>query len=369
MKIVKATEKYEAWLADRLTIIQADLDIKHEYMAGDIFTFMRATFYRWMQIWFEEKDFKKLSEAPSVLSVGDLHTDNFGSWRDVEGRLVWGINDFDEAYPLAYTADLVRLVTGAYLAFDDGYYTIPMETISGHVLAGYKSGLSQGGGPIVLAEERPWLRELITENTKDPEKFWEKLTHLPAKPEPLPPEAQQAIERMLPGPGKPYKISERTAGVGSLGRPRYVALMKLSDANTAREAKALIASAATLQWLKNKADPDSAIYYNDILDNTSRALDPFVRAFGVWLVRRLSPDYVRLDLPSLDSELVGKVLNAMGWETANVHLGSRSAIKDVRKDLKDRGEEWLPSAANQMLEFLQDDFSEWRTSWLEQQNL
>jgi len=28
-----------------------------------------------------------------------------------------------------------------------------METISRHVLAGYKSGLSQGGGPIVLAEE------------------------------------------------------------------------------------------------------------------------------------------------------------------------------------------------------------------------
>ena len=31
------------------------------------------------------------------LSVGDLHVENFGTWRDSEGRLIWGINDFDEA--------------------------------------------------------------------------------------------------------------------------------------------------------------------------------------------------------------------------------------------------------------------------------
>ena len=42
--------------------------------------------------------------------VGDLHVENFGTWRDVEGRLVWGVNDFDEAYALPYTNDLVRLV-------------------------------------------------------------------------------------------------------------------------------------------------------------------------------------------------------------------------------------------------------------------
>src|ERR1700730_2907422 len=228
MKMVKATEKYEAWLADQVPINQAGLDEKREYMAGEIFPFMRAKYYRWIQIWFEEKDFKKLNEAPTVLSVGDLHTDNFGSWRDVEGRLVWGINDFDEAYPLAYTADLVRLVTSAYLALEVGYNSIPMETISRHVLAGYKSGLSQGGGPIVLAEESPWLRDLIVDSIKDPETFWEKLTDLPGRTDPVPPEAEQAIERMLPGPGKPYKVSDRLAGRGSRERPRILALMRLS---------------------------------------------------------------------------------------------------------------------------------------------
>ena len=35
----------------------------------------------------------------------------YGTWRDTEGRLVWGINDFDEAYPSPYTNDLVRLAS------------------------------------------------------------------------------------------------------------------------------------------------------------------------------------------------------------------------------------------------------------------
>src|SRR5512147_1462689 len=178
MNIVRSTEKYEGWLSDRLaersaSIIQADLEYKHQLMADDFFVFMRATFYRWIQLWFREDDFKNLNEAPTILSVGDLHTDNFGSWRDREARLVWGINDFDEAYPLPYTADLVRLVASAVLALDEGYSSVETTaTISDYILAGYRSGLRQGGGPVVLAEESPWLRELITGNFKDPEQFW-----------------------------------------------------------------------------------------------------------------------------------------------------------------------------------------------------
>jgi uncharacterized protein (DUF2252 family) len=54
--------------------------------------------------------------APEALAVGDLHVENFGTWRDIEGRLIWGINDFDEAWRLPYTHDLVRLATSALLA-------------------------------------------------------------------------------------------------------------------------------------------------------------------------------------------------------------------------------------------------------------
>src|SRR5262249_20118319 len=49
-----------------------------------------------------------------------LHVENYGSSRDAEGRLVWGINDFDEAGPPPYTNDLVRLATSAWLAIEIG---------------------------------------------------------------------------------------------------------------------------------------------------------------------------------------------------------------------------------------------------------
>ncbi len=60
------------------------------------FAFMRATFYRWVQLWKDQCRVE--AAAPSVLAVGDLHIENFGTWRDAEGRLIWGVNDFDEAH-------------------------------------------------------------------------------------------------------------------------------------------------------------------------------------------------------------------------------------------------------------------------------
>ena len=96
MDIKQATEEYEAWLGKRLTLVPADLELKHQRMAESPFPFLRATFYRWVQRWPEVCP--ELATAPAVLSVGDLHVENFGTWRDAEGRLIWGINDFDEAF-------------------------------------------------------------------------------------------------------------------------------------------------------------------------------------------------------------------------------------------------------------------------------
>ena len=81
-------------------------------MAQDALSFLCATFYRWAQLF--PALCAKLARAPKVLGIGDLHVENYGTWRDAEGRLVWGINDFDEACPLPYTNDLVRLATSAF---------------------------------------------------------------------------------------------------------------------------------------------------------------------------------------------------------------------------------------------------------------
>ncbi len=97
-----------------MKIVEKDLHFKHEQMRTGPFPFLRATYYRWAQIWADVCP--EAAAAPGVLAVGDLHVENFGTWRDIEGRLIWGINDFDEAWRMPYTNDLVRLATSALLA-------------------------------------------------------------------------------------------------------------------------------------------------------------------------------------------------------------------------------------------------------------
>src|SRR5271169_6101092 len=114
MNVIKATKRFEDWLGKHTALVTPDLRLKHEHMAESLFSFLRATFYRWVQVWPEVCP--ELDGAPRLLAVGDLHVENFGTWRDTDGRLVWGINDFDEVSLFPYTLDLVRLATSALLA-------------------------------------------------------------------------------------------------------------------------------------------------------------------------------------------------------------------------------------------------------------
>ena len=169
MDIAKATEKYESWLARHLRLIEPDLQLKHEQMRAAAFPFLRATYYRWAQIWAEICG--EAARAPRVLAVGDLHVENFGTWRDVEGRLIWGINDFDEAWTLPYTNDLIRLATSALLA---EMACDPKAGVDA-ILKGYREALEAGGRPFALAEHHPALRDMAVARLHDPETYWEKL--------------------------------------------------------------------------------------------------------------------------------------------------------------------------------------------------
>src|SRR6266436_4687957 len=107
MSFRKDNDAFEAWLAKQCDVVAKDVDTKHRRMKKSAFIFLRATYFRWAkQIgkWCPE-----LMDAPQVLSVGDLHLENFETWRDEDGRLVWGVNDFDEAAVMPYPLDLVRL--------------------------------------------------------------------------------------------------------------------------------------------------------------------------------------------------------------------------------------------------------------------
>src|SRR5438876_940812 len=177
MDIRQATKTYEDWLSRRMPLIEADLRLKHQRMAERPFPFLRATFYRWTQLW--RQCCPALATAPTVLGVGDLHVENFGTWRDGEGRLVWGVNDFDEACWLPYTNDLVRLAVSAQLAIREKHLHCDPQEADNALLGGYQTAIAKGGAAFVLAEQHRWLRDLAVNDLRDPAAYWQKLDRWP----------------------------------------------------------------------------------------------------------------------------------------------------------------------------------------------
>ena len=347
MNIVKATAKYEAWLSHHLRLLPADLTFKHEQMRSAPFPFLRATYYRWAQVW--EEICPEAAKAPMVLGVGDLHIENFGTWRDIEGRLIWGINDFDETWRLPYTNDLIRLAASALLA----PATCGAKPAVDALLKGYTDALAAGGRPFALAEHHVALRTMATARLHAPEQFWEKLHALPVEKKAAPAGARKAIESMMPEKGLDWHIVHRVAGLGSLGRERYVAIADWRGGSIAREAKALAPSACF--WAA-EGKGTAPILYQKILDTAIRCRDPFVRFQKRWIVRRLAPDCSRIELAAMPKERDEfRLLHGMGWETANVHLGSIKA-RALLADLKKRPRNWLLKAAQAMEKSVLADF-------------
>jgi hypothetical protein len=356
MNVVKATRDFEAWLKLRTHLDEKDLHTKHQRMKAEVFPFFRATYYRWAQLWPEIC--ADLAKAPRVLAVGDLHVENFGTWRDLEGRLIWGVNDFDEAWPMAYTIDLVRLAVSAHLAVEAGKLPLKREDICTTLLEGYRESLKEEGCAFVLAERHQWLRLIAEGELRAPAPFWQKMDALPTLKTHVPISAVDAIEHLMPAPGIKYRLAHRTAGLGSLGHARYVALADWHGGRIAREAKALVPSAAS--WAENQKGP-AEILYQTIINRAVRCPDPFVQLRGRWIVRRLGPLCSRIELASLSAPATElRLLHAMGWETANIHLGTPSARKNILHHLGKQKSKWLHHAAEQMLEAVREDWNVWK---------
>jgi len=324
-------------------------------MRADVFSFLRATYYRWAQVW--PAACPNTAKAAKVLAVGDLHVENFGTWRDAEARLVWGINDFDECYPMAFTNDLVRLTVSAALAISEGKLALTPKEACAAILRGYSACVRAGGKPFVLADNSSPLRQMARERLNTPERFWAKLHRFAPVKKPPPPRAFKEIRRLLPDPQTPLQFVHRIAGLGSLGKLRFTALGTWAGGLLAREAKALTPSACI--WAAG-LKTSSPIYYDRILRTSVRAADPMVAVRPPWLIRRLSPDCFRIelaDLPKRRDET--DLLYSMGWETANVHLGS-GKVAEIKRDLKSLGSDWLHRAAKTMRQAVIEDWETWK---------
>jgi len=85
---------------------------------NDAFTFFRgaAGFFNVDLMCMDPNFVGKKREMPRVVSNGDAHPENFGTQVMVNGKLMWGVNDFDQSFPTPFSWDLKRGATGMQVA-------------------------------------------------------------------------------------------------------------------------------------------------------------------------------------------------------------------------------------------------------------
>ncbi len=359
--IRQSTAAYERWLRQQLgeELVEADLAEKHGKMREGAFAFLRATYWRWAETALVLCP--EVADAPQVLAVGDIHLENFGTWRDADGRLVWGVNDFDEAAEMPYALDLIRLAASALVAAGGAPAKAKEHCTS--LLAGYREGLERPR-PVVLDRDFDWLRALLAVSDKKRAKFWKKLDAAPS--EVAPARFREALAGAMPETGLAMDTFRRQAGVGSLGRPRWAGRVDWRGAPVVREVKALVGSA----WSRARGSDSAPLRCAEIANGRHRALDPWYRfvmpeasapCHGL-VVRRLSPNNRKIEAEDDDAAalLSGQMLEAMGLELANVHVGTAGAAGAIERDLQRRKDDWLLKAAQAMAAAITREHAEWK---------
>jgi len=338
---------YESWLRDQLgaELVEADLARKHDRMRESAFAFLRATYWRWAEI--IPSVCPDVASAPRILAIGDTHIENFGTWRDADGRLVSGVNDFDEAAVMPWPLDLIRLAASAMLAQVAG----PSAEICAAIWKGYVDGLSVPE-PVILERDHRWLREAILLPEKQRAKWWAKLDQ---PDEAVPERYRVALAAALPDQATAFVAFARTAGTGSLGRPRYVAVANWRGGPVVRECKVILASA----WAVFAEGAPGLIRAGDTAGAAIRAVDPHYRIADGLVVRRLSPNSRKIEVDDAGDVLGSpNMLRLMGREIAGCHAADIGRLVGLRRDAAERDARWLEQQARQAAEAIRQDFAE-----------
>ena len=356
-------------MGERADLSKRLLEKKHRKMTDGPFPFLRATFYRWVEQWPAVCPHLASRDADVLLAVGDLHVENFGVWKNSLEQHVWGVNDFDEACELPFTSDIVRLAVSVALAAEHQKVETAPAEFCRWILDGYRSALAKGGGARLVSKDKTLT--VLTKNTaEDASTFWtEKLSEKEFKKAEVPAALDAMFRASFPrGASLQFGEQRDPGGLGSLGRRRYTALLpgRGRTPREAREAKVLVPSA--LYWItKNRYMRSQTA---TLLQHAIRSPDPYFQVHDKWLIRQLAPDVAKIELPAGQSDtrlkLVPDMLRLMGWETANIHLGSRSA-RDLETRLgqveRAAGKSWLEDATVSMAASTREDHGQWTKYW------
>ena len=134
-------------LIDRLKTFNHDLlpemvQLKYEAMAENAFRFFRGTCH----LFYEDlAAAEPLPLSPLAWICGDLHIENFGSYKGDNKLVYFDLNDFDEALLAPASYETVRMVTSIFIAFDNlGFEPEKAQKMAQLYLKTYSATLAKG---------------------------------------------------------------------------------------------------------------------------------------------------------------------------------------------------------------------------------
>lgn len=337
------------------------LAMKYRNMRSTAFVYLRATCHLFPD---QLAAPKALAMAPAVWSCGDLHVENFGSYKGDNRLTYFDINDFDEAALVPASWDIVRLLTSVRLACAELELTGErVRELVDALLVAYFTELRQGSarwlerdtaiGPVheLLAgvgerKRRDFLDSRTVKNGKKRSLLIDGKRALAAN------SAQHAavgefMQRFAATQGAAdffdvLDVARRVAGNGSLGVDRFVVLVRgkgSPDNNYLLDLKQATASALTDALTLKQ--PIWVSHGERVVAVTRRAQAvpvAFLHAVQMderdYVLRALQPSADRVSFweEVHNSRRLNELMQAIGQCTAWSHLrGSgrqRSAIAD-----------------------------------------
>lgn len=358
------------------------LALKRRKMAQSAFAFYRGTgdlFYaRWL------KPLLRIA-APSVWLNGDMHLENFGTYRGDNRLTYFDIGDFDDAARGPAVIDLLRFAAGIILAAPQlGLARKDAKALAGHGLARYRAALADGKprwlerrtatgaiGDLLRDLERRSQADLLEKRTvlKNGKRRLRFDTGKAIKLGKVEASAIiQAIARFARRRAHPeffevLDVAQRVAGLGALGRLRYVALIK---GNGGKDGQSLIDLKAQPGSALVKALTKARHRQPDFVNEARRVvaieyhLQAAAPAFltdikigkSAFTFRELQPDQDKLEAVHLagaasrQEEAIGAMGDLIAWaqlRASGWHEGATIDDLMAWASMRKRGEDWVDS--------------------------
>jgi uncharacterized protein (DUF2252 family) len=374
---------------------------KFDAMATDPFAFMRAS----AGLAHAALNLAALPPAPTGWVCGDLHLSNFGCFRGLDRLVYFDLNDFDEAARLPVSVDLLRLLA-SILTSGPGLSLArhAAEALAAVALAHYAAALARGKafwleretarGPIHALLEQVSTRRRRTLLARRTQLRGGRRTilidHQRYLPLPRDSELRDQLAAALRTLGqlhespeffRPRDFARRVAGMGSLGLPRYVALIRGTgdpDHNALIDFKlaAPSSAAAALPSFEQVAWHDEAQRVVIVQDVCQAACPAYLSAMPIggqpFVVRELQPveDRVALDRLARQPKRLAKTLGAMAEVSAYAQLRGAGRLGSAGPDpmiefgheVLSRPRPWL-DAARQVDSRNAVAFRKFRSAW------